>query len=68
MTLKQLKKKLEPWIRTIIREELRKTNKKGVYSDDEMDQVLKNAQKAMGFLGMFNKKDDKKDMDVEWEK
>jgi len=67
MNIEQLKKKLEPFIRKIVRDELRKQNRKqGVYSDDEMDQVLKNAQKAMTFLTGFGNEKKGKKTDVEW--
>jgi len=67
MNIEQLKKKLEPFIRKIVRDELRKQNRKqGVYSDDEMDQVLKNAQKAMTFLTGFGNEKKSKKTDVEW--
>lgn len=72
MNLEQLKKKLEPFIREIVRDEMKKQNQKqGIYSDEEMDQVVKNAKKAMdllgfGVFGAMDKKDKKK-TDVEWE-
>lgn len=71
MNIEQLKKKLEPFIRKTVRDEMRKINQKqGIYSDEEMDQVVKNAKKAMdllgfGVFGAMDKKNKKK-TDVEW--
>jgi len=71
MNITQLKKTLEPWIRSIVRDELKKGQKvsKSVYSDGQMDQILKNASRAMGFLkdlknGFEEPKDN--EMNVEW--
>lgn len=72
MNIKQLKKELEPWIRSIVRQELKKKEmKSGLLSDEQMDQALKNAQRAMNLLqgfgfGKKEKKDENK-MKVEWQ-
>lgn len=72
MNIKQLKKELEPWIRSIVRQELKKKEmKSGLLSDEQMDQALKNVQRAMNLLqgfgfGKKEKKDENK-MKVEWQ-
>jgi hypothetical protein len=65
MNITQLKRKLEPWIRKIIREEINKITPKEqqstglfglpIYTDKQMDQVMKNASKAMKILGIGKK-------------
>lgn len=62
MNLEQLKKKLEPFIREIVRQELEK-NKKG-----DFDQTLKNAKKSLELLsdfGLFGTSKKKKEFDGE---
>ena len=67
MNLEQLKKKLEPWIRSLIKNELNKKKSIGVVStildDNSMDQVVKNAKKALDLLKDFHANKKQNDFD-----